>query len=275
MQTLYIGNTLINDIFLGSKRMDDALRGQYQTFPIEYLVIAGGGNGGVWNGGGGGAGGLLSGSLTLYANTVYTGSVGGAQTTSSFANLTAIAGGTGLGKADVQVSYSGGSGAGGNSDPGMLAGGLGTIGQGTNGGSGSGADLGAGGGGGGANTAGSNAGTRIGGSGGAGKQSAIDGTLKFYAGGGGGGADNSTNGGGGNGGGGAAGATLGTNGTVNTGGGGGAAGNNGGTGGTGGSGIVVVRYLAPQKASGGVVSVDGNYIIHKFTTTGSLLLATY
>jgi hypothetical protein len=40
MQTVYIGNTLINDIFLGSQRMDDAL--QIEPVPPPTLPITGG-----------------------------------------------------------------------------------------------------------------------------------------------------------------------------------------------------------------------------------------
>jgi len=46
MQTVYIGNKLINDIFLGSQRMDDTL--QSLSLTAEYLVVAGGGGGGVF-----------------------------------------------------------------------------------------------------------------------------------------------------------------------------------------------------------------------------------
>jgi hypothetical protein len=67
MQTVYIGNTLINDVFLGSQQVDDVLQIQ-APLNVDYLIVAGGGAGGNnieagGNGGGGGAGGLLSGSL--------------------------------------------------------------------------------------------------------------------------------------------------------------------------------------------------------------------
>jgi hypothetical protein len=39
MQTLYIGNTLINDIFLGSQRMDDTLQSQPPTLPITDGLV--------------------------------------------------------------------------------------------------------------------------------------------------------------------------------------------------------------------------------------------
>ena len=67
MQTVYIGNTLINDVFLGSQRIDDVITPK-PPLSVQYLVVAGGGAGGVGSGdvaGGGGAGGLLSGSFIL------------------------------------------------------------------------------------------------------------------------------------------------------------------------------------------------------------------
>lgn len=39
MQTVYIGNTLINDIFLGSQRMDDALQSPPKTLPITDGLV--------------------------------------------------------------------------------------------------------------------------------------------------------------------------------------------------------------------------------------------
>jgi hypothetical protein len=39
MQTVYIGNTLINDIFLGSQRMDDTLQSQPPTLPITDGLV--------------------------------------------------------------------------------------------------------------------------------------------------------------------------------------------------------------------------------------------
>ena len=75
MQTVYIGNTLINDVMLGSQRMDDVLT-PLSAYSIEYLLVAAGGAGGgstsnTRNGGAGGAGGLLSGSLSLSPLTNY------------------------------------------------------------------------------------------------------------------------------------------------------------------------------------------------------------
>jgi hypothetical protein len=58
---------------------------------------------------------------------------------------------------------------------------------------------------------------------------------------------------------------TGSDGTVNTGGGGGGRNKNGG------SGVVIVRYLGPQKATGGTVTSTGGYTIHTFTSSGSFV----
>jgi hypothetical protein len=125
------------------------------------------------------------------------------------------------------------------------------------------------------------------GDGGIGLTTSITGTSTYYAGGGGGGTyyysasgqGNGPAGAGGSGGGGAGGRysgapAVGTAGTTNLGGGGG-----GGAGfdtptvsyngGNGGSGFVVVRYLGPQRASGGAISISGGYTIHTFTNSGT------
>jgi len=39
MNTVYIGNSLINDVFLGSQRMDDALQSQPKTLPITDGLV--------------------------------------------------------------------------------------------------------------------------------------------------------------------------------------------------------------------------------------------
>ncbi len=41
MQTVYIGNTLVNDIMLGRQRMDDVL--QDLNLYIDWLLVGGGG----------------------------------------------------------------------------------------------------------------------------------------------------------------------------------------------------------------------------------------
>jgi len=63
MQQYYLGNTLINDSYLGRIRVEDLFSLPAGYF-VDYLVVAGGGaaGNGVNCGGGGGAGGLLSGS---------------------------------------------------------------------------------------------------------------------------------------------------------------------------------------------------------------------
>lgn len=242
---------------------------------IDYLVVGGGGGGGGrYNAGGGGAGGVLSGTMTLSSNTLYPvivgiGGTGGAATDkglngkdSSFNGIVAKGGGGGgafqyASGGDAQ-GLSGGSG-GGNSGyttgTGAPTGpGLGTSGQGSNGGLGA---LYGGGGGGGAGGAGANGTTTTGGAGGVGVSNSITGSAVFYGGGGGGASYTSTtvpqggNGGGGNG---APGpnTTAGgvpTAGTDGRGGGGGGANGYGTTGATtvggdGGDGIVIIRYIS-------------------------------
>lgn len=58
MNQYYLGNTLINDSYLGSIRVEDLLAYK-QPMAIEYLIVAGGACGGGDYAGGGGA------SLTL------------------------------------------------------------------------------------------------------------------------------------------------------------------------------------------------------------------
>jgi hypothetical protein len=64
--------------------------------------------------------------------------------------------------------------------------------------------------------------------------------------------------------------TVGQPGTANTGSGGGGGGGTygviAGTAGAGGSGVVIVRYLAANgTATGGTITTDGDYKVHKFT----------
>jgi hypothetical protein len=58
-------------------------------------------------------------------------------------------------------------------------------------------------------------------------------------------------------------------GTVNTGGGGGG-GSAAGVGSNGGSGFIALRYLGPQRMTGGTYSLVGGYSIHVFNTSASL-----
>jgi hypothetical protein len=251
--------------------------------PVEYLIVAGGGGGGGW-GGGGGAGGLLTGTTTVTTQS-YTVTVGGggargttAYTTggdggsSAAFSLTAIGGGGG-GAWTNQNGRNGGSGGGGSGTSGF---GLGTAGQGNNGGAAPGTTTSAPyrghGGGGGAGFAGQagnqGGGGTIGGDGGLGLISFLSGTSTFYAGGGGGhnpGANDSGRSQGGLGGGGRGGRYItpvsAEDGTPNTGGGGGGSyGISGSIIGLGGSGIVIIRYPLRQENSttaAGKVIVDG------------------
>ena len=71
--------------------------------------------------------------------------------------------------------------------------------------------------------------------------------------------------------------TTGTAGTTNTGGGGG--GSDGSStyvnGAAGGSGIVIIRYLGIQAATGGTVTSSGGYTIHTFTGDGTFQFNNY
>ena len=277
---------------------------------VEYLVVAGGGSGGVESyqsgtGGGGGAGGLLTGIVPVTAGTSYTVTVGsgGAQvqgtgpgagskgnngTDSIFSSITAIGGGAGSGgsgSGNVGVG-SGGSGGGGK---GLLPGGSGILGQGNAGGTpaGGGATSGSvnaywtGSGGGGAGTVGLNSTSdSIGANGGAGIASAISGTVTTYAGGGGSGTQGIATLGG-VGGGGSGGRYVNTNaparnGASNSGGGGGGAANEYNfTTGAGGSGIVIVRYPGNvQFYTGGAVTYANGHVVHTFYVTDTLAPTT-
>ena len=244
------------------------------SYYVEALLIAGGG--GAWYTGGGGAGGMLSSTtVTVIPGTPYTISVGSgggdatSGTPSTFAGLTAVAGGGG--HVD-NYPNAGGSGAG--SIRSNRAGGAGTAGQGSPGG-GPGADglssYTSGGGGGGAGGPGSAPSGQYGGPGGTGLQSSFTGTTTYYAGGGSGGGDTVTQSIPGTNGGGGAGAgvgQVGSSGTTNLGGGGG--GGQAGRG-NGGSGRVMIRYLGGQRAIGGTVTQTNGYTIHIFTTSGTFV----
>lgn len=261
-------------------------------YTIDYLIVAGGGGAGGSFGGGGGAGGMLSGSSvyvtpgTAYSFTVGAGGGGGSGaqglgtsgSNSSAFGYAGIGGGGGsaygFSTPTAPSGKSGGSGGGGacNEGSGTSPGGSGTAGQGNSGGSGFSGSPYISGGGGGAGAPGGNAAGTVAGNGGIG--STWNGT--YYAGGGGGASyfysNGSTAGSGGSGGGGAGTGgsnATGTSGSSNTGGGGGGGGYSTGTGGAGGSGVVIIRYLGPQKGSGGTVSISGGYTYHTFTTSGT------
>jgi len=193
-----------------------------EDLDIEFLLVGGGGAGGVtgnFAAGGGGAGGLLEGqdTLTGFGNIVVgSGGVGQGSGAggngenggnSSLLSYTAIGGGGGgsPGSTSSRTGNDGGSGGGGGSNSGNGAGGSGTVDQGNDGGSGfegSFATTPSGGGGGGAGVAGTNAVSNQGGSGGDGLASEITGSSIYYAGGGGGNAQEGSRGLGGQGGGG-------------------------------------------------------------------------
>jgi hypothetical protein len=249
----------------------------YQTKPIEYLVIAGGGGGGhglsgVFEAGGGGAGGYLTGYLSIVPGTSYTvtigngGSSGVNGSNSVFSSLTAIGGGRGGGQAGGPAV--GGSGGGGHNTSGAA----GTAGQGNAGGN-SGAHGASGGGG--AGASGSNSASP----GGIGLQSSITGTATYYAGGGGGARGGALSAAGGLGGGGASGGP-GANGTANTGGGGGggiSAGSR--VGGTGGSGVVILSYPSAHTITigagltGTTATVGSNKVTTFTAGTGSVIFS--
>jgi hypothetical protein len=255
METVYIGNTLVNDIFLGSRRMDDAFTQPVNALAVEYLVVGGGGGGGevitgppLVRGGGGGAGGLLSGSARLGYGIKYNIQVGGGNTVdfnagagqNSFltgSNLYLFANGGGFG-AGAGSATAGNGGSGGGARQNSSAFGTGSAGQGNSGAAGTSV---ASGGGGGAGSAASGVQT------GSGLFSAITGTLTHYAFGGSG--SNA--------------ALAGVTPARFTGGGGGGAGA-GSAPGNGADGIVVIRYPGSQKATGGTVTTDGGFTVHEF-----------
>lgn len=278
------------------------------TYPIEYLVIAGGGGGSTAGGGGGGAGGYrssvageLSGGgfvsepqLPVFINTAYSITVGagGAGATyspsasgsngsnSSIATLVISTGGGGGGRgnnAGGTNPNSGGSGGGAGKNMNM-AGGSATTGQGFAGGTVNGTGSTGGGGGGGAASIGGtgfySGSAEVAGNGGAGINSSITGSSVGRGGGGGAGVNRSaasTGGSASHGGGqGAQTSTAsGSAGTANTGGGGGGGDWDGGNGGNGGSGVVIIRYLGSQRGTGGTVTSSGGYTIHTFTSSGT------
>jgi len=280
-----------------------------QTYNAEYLVVAGGGAGGMGHpvgyfaGGGGGAGGLLTNfggtAISLSIGQTYTATVGNGGTAASappggqggdggnsvlsgsgISTITAIGGGGGGGEGSgLKVGRDGGSGGGGAREAGAGSGGSGTAGQGNDGGDGNtAAPYYPGAGGGGAGAVGADASTSGGGNGGAGVSNSITGSSVNYAGGGGGAIalSGGSVGSGGSGGGGNAGSfnSPGSSGTANTGGGGGGASMTpAGTSGAGGSGVVILRVPSANytgTTSGSpTVTTDGSDTIIKFTGDGS------
>jgi len=264
----------------------------YTLSEVEVLIVAGGGGGGNHHGGGGGGGGVLYASSYPITSTsainVTVGNGGGPGgggvngingQNSVFANLTAIGGGGG--GTYPNSGSSGGSGGGASNWGTGSSGGSGTVGQGFPAFSSNNGQNNYAGGGGGAGQRGGQGRAKNGG--GNGLPFTISGTLRYYGGGGGAGTypgydfgDFTFHGSGGLGGGGAGGqgphggGTTPIAGATNTGGGGGGASANTMSGASGGSGIVIVRYLGPQKATGGntITNVNG-YTIHTFTSSGT------
>jgi hypothetical protein len=245
----------------------------------DVLTIAGGGGSGANHGGGGGGGGLLYTSSSAFSATGYAVTVGAGGTgspypsggtgtngvNSSVNSLVAIGGGRGGDFSNSYEALDGGSGGGAQAS-GTSYVGLGTSGQGFNGGGKNPNYALVGGGGGGAGAVGQTQTLALCANGGVGlatysQWGAATSTgqnvngVYYYAGGGGGGGWNGsipvgTIGYGGYGGGGNSGATTGggvsngTAGTANTGGGGGCGGGGSSTGSAGGSGLVIIRYVS-------------------------------
>lgn len=265
MNQYYLGNTLINDSYLGNIRVGDLIGGKF-PYTIDYLIVGGGGSGGGLDaganltGGGGGAGGLLSGSmlipaLTTYNVTVGAGGIDGGGTNgngafSLFGNLTAFGGGKGGSATTFTSGQNGGSGGGGGQVAGATAG-TGSAGQGNAGAGGLAGRAGAGGG---ALNAASGDVT------GSGLVSSINGTPTLYAPGGFNGTNSTAN------------VKPAKPTTVGSGGQGSKALSSGVRifGGDAANGIVIIRYLGSQRALGGTVTTDGAYTVHTFNnTTGS------
>lgn len=262
----------------------------WQAGTVDWLLAGGGGAGGFWGGGGGG-GKVLTGTQVLLAAGAYPVLIGAAGAVSpdintkggngerSLFNGQSATGGGGGGSQNNRPGAAGGNGGGGAYD----SAGTGGTGEQFNGGS---ASSGQGtGGGGGASQAGANASGNTGGKGGDGYLW-LDGN-RYGAGGGGSARSDDPSpvaGAGGAGGGGAGGnAAAGSAATANTGSGGGgggrsAAGPTNFVGGAGAAGVFKVRYpvtdlLAGQYATGGVISVEGNYIRHDITASTTFALA--
>lgn len=130
MQTVYIGNTLVNDAFLGNQKIDDIIA-KRQPMLIDWLLVGGGGGGGTAAGpssyaGGGGAGRFVSSSIilqpTFSTRTIVVGSGGtsvyntngtnGNDSTFTSAGITYIAPGGGGGGKSGTNGLTGGSGGG-------------------------------------------------------------------------------------------------------------------------------------------------------------------
>ena len=284
----------------GFQEGTDAL--QPNTYSIDFLVVAGGGAGGINYGGGGGAGGYRTSTQTVEVGTTITVTVGdggsappassspftsasGSNSSISGSGLSTITSAGGGGGGGFTVGASGGSGGGGSDN--NNAGGSGNTpstspSQGNNGGTCAGnfPNFGTGGGGG-AGAVGVTGTTTVGGNGGAGTASSITGSSITRAGGGGGGTYNGgtvgsgVSGGGGNAG--SSGGGNGTAGTVNTGSGGGGASvaetYNIYVGGAGGKGVVILSVPTAKYSStttgSPTVTTSGANTIMQFNGSGS------
>jgi hypothetical protein len=287
--TYYVKLKAVNALGTGSSE-SSAVSFTTESLATEYLVIGGGGSGGIQVGGGGGAGGYrtnmvgatsgrgsAAGGYNLAsAGSSPTGNNRGAKGTDSvFSTITSLGGGGGSGYSNLTAT-NGGSG-GGADGGGQTNFGAGTANQGYAGGQGVYGSW-SGGGGGGAGAVGGNGGANVGGVGGAGLSSSITGTAVTRGGGGAGCQTSGAGSAGGAGGGGAGGSDSvnAGNGSVNTGGGGGGT-RDAGTNGSGGSGIVIVRYLTADAATatitGGTATTSGLYTVRTFTASGSLVIA--
>jgi hypothetical protein len=249
--------TIINNLTIVGGQIE------VKSFYLDLLVIGAGGGGA--GDGGGGSGGLVykTGlpivlSASNYAIVVGTGSPGQNGGNSCALGFVGLGGGiqsTPGGSGGGTGGFAGG-GVGTGLQPGSVWGGFGSPGSGPPG-----ASFASGGVGGGTN--GFN-----------GCQLCITGTNLYYGGGGGNGRDPVQGGGGvsgGLGGGGTGGGstTTATSGTDGTGGGGGGQGGQPST--RGGNGIVIIAYLGPQVANGGVVNTTGRsgYTVHCFANSGT------
>ena len=247
MQTVYLGNTLINDFYLVSQRMDDVLH-QKSVLNINFLVAAAGGAGGAGGGfgGGGGAGRYLASTASLQPSN-YSIVVG-----------TAISDSTGGNSTFLDITCNGG-GLGGNGNT------SGAAGNGSNGGSG----------GGGGDGAGRNGGSPISATGSYGIGNGSSGGSNRPGGGGGAsGAGDGTNGGGGltwvDGNTYCQGGNPGTNRVAKTTYGSGGYGRDTGSANSQGlNGIVIIRYSGTPIASGGTITQSGGYTYHTFTSNGT------
>jgi hypothetical protein len=283
-QTIYASG-LRNGVFTGvgvrpaNLGFPNGLSGEPPVLsPMDYLVVAGGGGGGTHNdgrfpaGGGGGGGYRIGSGYTLTQAqtwTIIVGAGGSANPTGSspsygfggspgsnsgmYIGITTIQStGGGGGGGPSQGGFAGGSGGGGgnNGAPGG-AGNLGgyTPSEGNNGGNSVGQyDAGGGGG------AGGTGGTPT--TGGLGSNNTISGSSVYYSYGGWGAQ------------------TPGFAGNTNTGGAGTGGANAPAVGRNGGSGVIIIRYAAPQIATGGTITnVTGN-VIHTFTGDGFFNVVT-